>query len=114
MAPQPEPQHPRRPWTHPATLAIIAALVASAVLLAFTPAFDAVFVDLDDLALLVDNDMYRGLAPANRRWMFTTTLMGHYQPLTWLSYALDFAAGGLNPEQFHRTSILIHAIAGVS
>ncbi|UCG33199.1 MAG: hypothetical protein JSU68_00930, partial [Phycisphaerales bacterium] len=53
---------------------------------AFWPALDGEFLDWDDDKLLVNNRDYRGLASDNLRWMFATTLLGHYQPVNWVSF----------------------------
>ena len=52
--------------------------------------------------------------------MFTTSTLGHFQPLAWLSLALDHGLFGLSgsldaPEAgaFHRTSVLLHALTAV-
>ncbi len=108
-------------------LIAIMALVLAATLLAHAPSWNAGLVDFDDHSLLVDNTHYRGLGPDNLEWMFTTTHLGHYQPLTWLSFAIDHellgargtGAGtmefpaGLDPRVFHRTSLVLHAINAV-
>jgi hypothetical protein len=67
------------------------------------------FVDWDDVTLLVRNTAYRGFGPAALRWMFTSDLLGHYAPLTWLSFALDHAIWGLAPFGFHLTNLVLHA-----
>src|SRR5947207_14213477 len=43
------------------------------------------FVQWDDYNNLVDNPHFRGLGWAEVRWMFTTTLMGHYRPASWVT-----------------------------
>lgn len=80
------------------------------VLIAFAPAFNALFVSWDDQEIIVNNPHYRGLGPDNLRWMFTSTLMGHYQPLTWISYAIDHALWGMNARGYHATNIAIHLV----
>ncbi len=55
------------------------------------------------------NPRYRGLAWANLRWMFTTLHMGHYQPLSWATLALDHLLWGMAPWGYHLTSLLLHA-----
>lgn len=77
--------------------------------IAFFPALSAGFVDFDDPQLYVNNDSFRGFSPEKLHWMLTTTFMGHYQPLTWLSAALDYQVAGLDPTQYHRTNVLLHA-----
>jgi len=79
--------------------------------LVFLPALDNGFVDWDDKVVLLQNDRYRGFDFDRIRWMFTTRLMQHFQPLTWMTYALDHALWGMDPWGYHLTSILLHAAA---
>ncbi len=74
---------------------------------------NADFVDLDDFELLVNNEKWRGFGADQIRWMFSTTMFGHYQPLTWLSYALNFEAGGMEPSGYHLVNVLLHATSAV-
>ncbi|MFN0132617.1 MAG: hypothetical protein ACKVW3_08830 [Phycisphaerales bacterium] len=97
------PLHSRR-WLWPALAAILA-------IIAYAPAIGNGFVDLDDQALLIDNTAYRGLGPRQIVWAFSTTLFGHYQPLTWLSFTIDHELFGLDPAAFHATNLVLHAIA---
>ena len=88
------------------------ALLAVAVLsfVAFLPALGADFVNWDDEVTLLRNVRYRGLGLAQLQWMFTTTLLGHWSPLTWFTWSLDYVAGGMNPFGYHLTSVLLHAV----
>jgi tetratricopeptide (TPR) repeat protein len=63
----------------------------------------------DDYPLLVENHAYRGLAWSNLRWMFSTNLMGHYMPVTWITYGLDYLLWGLDPFGYHLTNLALHA-----
>ena len=67
------------------------------------------FVRWDDYRNLVDNPHFRGLGAAQLAWMFTTTLMGHYIPLTWLTFGLDYVLWGLQPAGYHFTNVVLHA-----
>lgn len=84
---------------------IVAAVVS---FLVFLPALECSF-NYDDEEIILANENYRGLGWSNIRWMFTTFLMGHYQPLTWLSLAFDHAAWGMNPRGYHLTNVLLHS-----
>lgn len=64
----------------------------------------------DDTFLLVDNPHYRGLSWPQLRWMFSSMLAAHYQPLTWLSYALDFQLWGMRPAGYHLTNVVLHSL----
>lgn len=93
----------RPPWP-------IAIAIALVVFVSFAPTFDAGFVDWDDDLNLTNNLRFRGFAWANLHWMLTTTHGGHWQPLTWLSFALDHALWGMDPRGYHLTSVTLHAV----
>jgi len=92
---------------------VAAGIVFFTVLLSFSPAFRAGFVDWDDVDLLVKNTRYQTLTSENFNWMFSTWFAGHYQPLTWLSFWLDFKLWGGGPAGFHATNVLFHAASAV-
>jgi len=97
---------------------IIPAAVIVAVFFTFEPALEADFVNWDDNYVIQQNDAYRGFTRQHLRWMFTATQFGHYQPLTWLSYALDdylWRCGfwPLEPFAYHLTNVLLHAASAV-
>jgi len=93
--------------------AIAPALVGLATLLVFLPALGNQFVNWDDEVNLVANPQYRGLGWDQIRWMFGNTLGGHYIPLTWLSFGLDYVLWGMRPAGYHATSVLLHAANAV-
>ncbi len=71
------------------------------------------FSDFDDFGFVLQVEGYRGLAPDNIAWDFSHFNLGHYQPLTYLSYGLDYALWGLSAPAMHTTNILLHAINAV-
>ena len=87
--------------------------IAIAVLIAFLPALHDGFVSLDDRRNFLENEAYRGLGAAQLRWMWTTTLMGHYIPLSWMTLGLDYVLWGMNPTGYHLTSVVLHAANAV-
>src|SRR5262245_59306053 len=91
------------------SLAAVAGLVALLTLVVFAPVVQNGFVDLDDEDNLVNNPAFRGFAPARLWWMLTTTHLGPWQPLSWLSFAVDHALWGLEPTGYHLTNLLLHA-----
>ena len=92
----------RRAWG----LALLAAVLAFVV---FVPALGNEFLNWDDEPLLLNIDDWRGLGPAQLRWMFSTYHFGHYQPITWLTYGLDYVLWDMNPTGYHLTNNLFHA-----
>jgi tetratricopeptide (TPR) repeat protein len=87
------------------TLMLLAIFVLAA--LPFLPALRGGFVNYDDLYLL-NSAAYRGLGPAQLRWMCTTLYACNYTPLTWLTFGFDFVLWGMNPAGYHLTGLLFH------
>ncbi|MHC4878081.1 MAG: tetratricopeptide repeat protein [Planctomycetota bacterium] len=101
-------------WVRDVRFTAFAAAVLTFVV--YVPALRNGFVNLDDNANLVTNDGYRGLTFEHLRWMIDTRLMGHFQPLTWLTFAIDWTIWGEaedgTPSAFgmHLTNIAFHAV----
>jgi len=96
-------------FAQPFHVVAVAALIVLS-LAAFYPALHNGFLDYDDDALYLNNPYFRGLGWMNIRWMFTTFLMGHYQPLTWVTAGLDYVIWGMNPLGYHLTSLVLHVL----
>jgi tetratricopeptide (TPR) repeat protein len=84
-------------------------LVFAAAVLTFLPALKAEFVNWDDYDNVVTNAGVHGLGRAQLEWMWTGTVLGHWIPLTWMSFGLNYALGGLNPRGYHLLNLLLHA-----
>jgi Flp pilus assembly protein TadD len=91
-----------RPWVIPLALAVVTFVV-------FLPALWNGFVEWDDQVNLYENPEYRGLTWPQIRWMFTSVLMGHWIPLTWLTFGLDYVLWEMRPFGYHLTSLVIFA-----
>ena len=98
----------RGPWSFRGLGSIAPALVGLATLLVFLPALGNQFVNWDDEVNLVSNPQFRGLGWDQLRWMFSNSLGGHYIPVTWLSFALDYVLWGMRPAGYHATSVVLH------
>jgi tetratricopeptide (TPR) repeat protein len=83
-------------------------LVGALALVPFLPALDGQFLNWDDDVNFVHNHGFRGLGWAQIRWMWSTTLMGHYIPLTWMTLGLNYALGGMSPWGYHLGNLLLH------
>jgi hypothetical protein len=79
----------------------------------FMPALQGEFLHWDDDGLYVYNSYFRGFSTTHFQWMCTTVWYGHWQPLTWVSCALDYMIWGMNPHGWHATNLLLHAMNSV-
>jgi hypothetical protein len=88
------------------SLGLIALTVA-----VFWPVKDHDFVVYDDPDYVYDNPNLRGgLSLAGIQWAFTTTRVGNWHPLTWVSHIVDYALFGLWPGGHHLTSLFLHVL----
>jgi tetratricopeptide (TPR) repeat protein len=87
---------------------ILPLAVGVAAFLAFLPLLSNEYL-MDDAVSLVENRHIRSLSGTHLRWMFTTTYTGAYQPLSWLSLAIDHKIWGLQHAWgVHLTNLLLH------
>ena len=82
-------------------------------ILVFAPLLGGDFLNWDDDRAVVTNENIRGVGPAQLRGMFTSTLLGHYAPLTWLSFGLTYAVAGLAPWAYRAGNVALHAANAV-
>ncbi len=86
-----------------------ALLSAAAAFLVYLPALLNDFVNWDDDLYVYANPFIQSLDMRLLASAFTTFRGGNWNPLTWLSHALDYAVWGLNPLGHHLTNIMLHA-----
>ena len=89
---------------------LVVALAATAVY-AHTLWFDFVY---DDVPVIVRNDRVHSLAAWREILAGPWWSSGLYRPLTSLTFALNWTAGGGTPFLFHLTNLLVHAGASVA
>jgi Tfp pilus assembly protein PilF len=89
------------------------AAIALAASLPFLPSLQGQFLHWDDVPNFVINEGYRGLGWPQLRYMFTTTLLGHWIPLTWLTLGINYVLGGMNPWGYHLGNLMLHAANAV-
>ena len=85
-------------------------LVAAVTFIIFLPALKNGFVSWDDDKNFLNNFLYRGLGWEQLKWMFTTFHTGPYQPVSWLTYGLDYLVWGMKPFGYHLTNIILHSL----
>jgi Flp pilus assembly protein TadD len=88
-------------------------LIAAGAFFVFSPALQNEFVNWDDPVTLLENEHYRGFTWSHLRWMFTTFHTGHYQPLSWVTFSLDYMLWGLDPFGYHLTNLILHSANSV-
>ncbi|MBI2525910.1 MAG: hypothetical protein HYV93_07985 [Candidatus Rokubacteria bacterium] len=85
------------------------ALVFLVTALVFLPGVFGEFVNWDDDRNFLQNLDYRGLDWPNVRWMLTTSHMGPWAPLSWVTLAADYLLWGMSPRGYHLTSLFFHS-----
>lgn len=69
------------------------------------------FLNWDDTAYVLQNELIRDLSFKGIKEIFTTPeVVSTYAPLVLISWAVDYALAGLNPLMFHVTNLLLHLL----
>ncbi|MBI4129132.1 hypothetical protein HY464_00395, partial [Candidatus Peregrinibacteria bacterium] len=71
------------------------------------------FVRWDDSMLIYENPIVREISWKSLKAAFTTYDPELYIPLTFLSYQIDYAIGGMHPFMFHLTNLVLHTLNAV-
>jgi protein O-mannosyl-transferase len=79
----------------------------------FWPSVSFDFVNWDDPAYLQHNDLIKGWSWQNLKGIATEVVTRNYAPLTIFSFLIEHTLWGLNPDGYHITNIVLHAINGV-
>src|SRR3989475_6017836 len=115
--PQRHQRERRQPEAHALThqwgFWLLPVLIALVTVVPFLPTLDNQFVNWDDDKNLLKNPHYRGLGWSQLRWMWTAFHLGHYIPLTWMTFGVDYLLWGMNPLGYLLTNLLLHAANAV-
>lgn len=99
------------PWERNLCLSLLLALLTIGL---YTPIMHAPFLNFEDPAYIAQNShVTAGLKWSTVVWAFHSTEQSTWQPLTWLSHALDCRRFGLNPSGPHTTNVIIHSVNAV-
>ena len=91
---------------------LTASMLGLFTLFIFLPAASYDFVNWDDNGYVYDNPaVLGGLSLRGAQHAFTHAAVGHWAPLTILSYQLDATLFGPGPAGFHCTNIMLHSAA---
>lgn len=96
----------RLPW-------LLGGLVAGWALVVFLPTVWNDFVSWDDPRMLLENPHHRGPWVRELGYAWSNDLLGHFMPVTWVSYTLDRWLWDLHAPGYHLTSVVLHVLAAV-
>jgi tetratricopeptide (TPR) repeat protein len=68
------------------------------------------FINWDDPQYVTENKTITELSWRNIKTIYSSFYMGHYHPLTLLSYALEYRFFKLNPFAYHLTNLILHLL----
>jgi len=88
----------------------LAFIIAIAILIAFSPLFQADFINIDDPDYVVNNEDIRQLDAKHVTDMFIKPRGDMYIPLVYLSYAVEYSVFKATPAIYHIDNILLHII----
>ena len=92
-------------------ISLLPAVVALAItFIAFAPSLSNGFVNWDDNLNIYENKNIEALDGAHVKAMFGETVIGGYNPLTILTFAVERHLAGLNPKLYHVDNLILHLI----
>lgn len=90
----------------------LAAGLAIATVVLYSPVRSYGFVELDDPAYVTENpQVSRGLTAGGVAWAFTQSHSANWHPLTWMSHMVDVSLFGMNAGAHHMVNVGLHAIS---
>ena len=85
-------------------------LILIIVFTAFYPSLKNGFVNWDDVSSVTANPIIQSFSLANIGKAFTTPVLGHYLPVTTISYLIEYRFFKLDPFPYHLTSLILHLL----
>lgn len=90
-----------------------ALLIILITFIAFIPSLSNGFTNWDDDVYILENWKIRQINLENLYYIFTSTHHGGYEPLTELSFAIDYFLFKLNPFFYHLKNIIFHLLNAI-
>ncbi|MEI6684163.1 MAG: tetratricopeptide repeat protein [Bacteroidota bacterium] len=96
-------------------LSVFAAISAILLLtfLIYLPSLHGQFLDYDDTGNVLNNALIRQFSPGNLWMLLSMANLYMYTPLTFISYAFDYALYGPDPFYFKLTNLFLHLLNAV-
>ena len=86
-----------------------AGLLIAVTVLVYAPMLNHEFLGLDDHLYVTENIwIQQGFNLHSVSWAMTSFKEGVWNPLTWLSFMLDYQLFGLNPAGYYLTNLSLH------
>jgi len=76
----------------------------------YSPAFKGTFLNWDDDTMVTDNYLIKNLTTESIGHIFSRPVLGSYNPLVILLFALEKQVFGLSPFAFHAINIFVHIL----
>jgi tetratricopeptide (TPR) repeat protein len=89
---------------------VVVGLVLLITFFSFWPVLGNGFVQWDDPAHLLEQEVVRDITPRNIQAMFQTHVHGVYIPLTLLSFSIEYAFFQYDPFIYHLNNLLLHLV----
>ncbi len=86
------------------------ALLLTCTAAVFYPSLNCGFTNWDDTHLILENTLIRSLDWENLKLMFGDFYVANYQPLTLVSWAIDYQLFDLDPFGFHLVNVILHLL----
>jgi len=104
---------PHRLVSPPIQRVLLAVILIAVTLVVYAPVTQHPFITIDDYGYVVNNFHIQYLNWDMVKWSLTSFHYSNWDPLTWLSHALDWHFFGRDAGRHHRTSMLLHALSAV-
>lgn len=85
-------------------------VVLAVTFIVLSPSLQNKFTNLDDTQYLVENPVVKELNAENLKTIFSKQFVGNYQPITILSYMVEYKLWGLNPLGYHLMNLVFHLL----
>ncbi len=85
-------------------------IITLVTLIVYYPVYNNDFIAMDDSYYITDNEMIKDLTVENFFDFFHTKVAGNIQPLTMLSFSLDYHFWKLNASAYHIHNLILHIL----
>lgn len=103
--------HASGPLSRREVTLLIALVLVAITFVVYSPSLQNGFINYDDFDYIAQNQrVLHGLSWNNLAWAFSTTAVGNWHPLTWLSLMATDEVLGAKPLGFHLVNLFLHAV----